>query len=444
MLTIEHPAVNGRPDPHPAADDGWRWVRTARLDRLTKHIDRQARRAAKLGVPGPALELGEQVAVADRRRDAYGEESITYRDWQAARVTGPAPRLNGWRLVARVEHVTAGDTVANLFHCVPGEDAPARYRTAGRVCEHCNRSRMRRDTFIVTHDDGTYKQVGRQCIADFLGHTDPNALLAQADWATGSSTALLDDDEPAEAWGMRDYARWPLESVVRYAWQTIQNDGWVSGSAAYNSFTTSTKSRVLDLIDPPRFTASEVSARRAFEQWVAEVKAQPCDPAFVESAIAWAAALPAESTEYLGNLRALALTRMVSAQALGLAVSLVTAYQKAHERDVKRAEQARLFPKPWAESSHVGVVGERSDYRVQCVRITYHEGHFGTTALHTLRTEHGDILKWWCSNADNRLPTDEWLLIKATVKAHGEYRGTQETTVNRVKNLTPKPETTNA
>jgi len=96
-------------------------------------------------------------------------------------VTGETPKFNGWSFVATLNHTVEG----NVVRAVPGLDVPVQFRNRQPVCDHCECSRNRRDTYIVRHDDGTFKQVGSNCLKDFLGHTDPSKLAAAAELILG-------------------------------------------------------------------------------------------------------------------------------------------------------------------------------------------------------------------------------------------------------------------
>lgn len=97
-------------------------------------------------------------------------------------VTGETPKFNGWSFVGTLNHTVEG----NMIRAVPGVEVPVTYRDRRPGCDHCQCDRNRRDTYIVRHDDGTYKQVGSNCLKDFLGHTDPSKLAAWAELVLGA------------------------------------------------------------------------------------------------------------------------------------------------------------------------------------------------------------------------------------------------------------------
>lgn len=97
-------------------------------------------------------------------------------------VNGETPKFNGWSFVGTLNHTVEG----NVVRAIPGLEVPVQFRNRRPVCDHCNCDRNRRDTYIVRHDDGTHKQVGSNCLKDFLGHTDPSKLAAAAELVLGA------------------------------------------------------------------------------------------------------------------------------------------------------------------------------------------------------------------------------------------------------------------
>lgn len=91
-------------------------------------------------------------------------------------VNGVAPQHNGWEFLATIVHTDEG----NIIRSVPGYIAPVDIRDKASLCEHCNTNRVRRDTYIVRHTDGTVKQVGSTCLQDFL-NTIPGRLTKAAE-----------------------------------------------------------------------------------------------------------------------------------------------------------------------------------------------------------------------------------------------------------------------
>src|SRR5260370_41641212 len=91
-----------------------------------------------------------------------------------ATVVGVCPRVNGWGFAATINHEDGG----NILRVAPGFEVslPLQYRPAGTSCEHCHTDPHRNYTYVLRHESGSWKQVGRNCPADFLRFGAPAAL----------------------------------------------------------------------------------------------------------------------------------------------------------------------------------------------------------------------------------------------------------------------------
>ena len=147
------------------------------LASMNAKIEKLNKRARRLGMaPIVVAEIGEEFATHRKRiRDPFGGPSqvqeVTVR-FVMVTVIGQTPRIDGWDFAATVQHEEGG----NLLRTCPGFDTllPLQYRQADTQCEHCARDRRRNDTYILFNaQSGTWKQVGRSCLADFLRTTRP-------------------------------------------------------------------------------------------------------------------------------------------------------------------------------------------------------------------------------------------------------------------------------
>lgn len=141
-----------------------------------------AKRAARIGCPVPTLTIDPTPRDVVQSVPLAPGTGRVYRSWPVT-VTGEAPRYQGWRFVAALQHVTQDDGAEATVLRVLDSDTPipAHYREASQVCDHCKAHRRRHATYLVAHDTGAFKQVGSTCIRDFLGHDSPDSLAAAAE-----------------------------------------------------------------------------------------------------------------------------------------------------------------------------------------------------------------------------------------------------------------------
>ena len=345
----------------------------------------------------------------------------------ALEVVGKAPKFDGWALIGCLSPISLDDGKAeNIIRAVPGESVPSEYRDRVGECDHCQLKRRRSETFVVRHDNGETKMVGRTCLKDFLGHKNPHALAAAAEILMSLND--LCGDAEGEDWGMGGShapSCWNLEHFLLVTSAVIRKEGWLSKAKA-GEWGTSTASHVLGFLNP-----TPLGFRKAEEsEWLEEIGEMMKEEKFREGAEAakdWATELEPGDNDYLYNLNLLARAGYVESRTSGLAASMITAYRRAKDLD---AEGRKREPK--SESHHVGTLKKRAEFTVTCGRIFENEGHYGVTGIHRMTDPEGNDLVWFASGSTKWLEEGETYLVKATPKKHDEFRGRKQTVVSRL------------
>ena len=121
---------------------------------------------------------------------------------------------------------------------------------------------------------------------------------------------------------------------------------------------------------------------------------------------------------------------LTTLRGMGIAVSMVRAYQRSMEKE--RADRKAADRKP---SEHVGEIGVRREFTLTCHRIFETEGNYGVTGIHKMTDPDGNELTWFASGGTQWMEEGRTYRAKATVKKHDEYRGTKQTIVNRLKTI---------
>lgn len=350
-------------------------------------------------------------------------------EWLHLTVEGEAPKYAGWILTAVLEPLDLGDEgVENIIKAVPGHTVPAEYRDRVGECDHCHTKRKRNETFVVKHEErGEEKMVGRNCIADFLGHTDPHRLANLAEWM--ADVGVLCGGAEDEGWlggGGRVASAWDLEHFLCWTSAIIRADGWTSKGAAFDKeWLVPTVSTVLLMVGgkPKKMNESE---------WRELVERYAPDAARIERARAaaeWAANLNAEGeieSDYLYNVNLIARAGHVTGKTAGLAASIVSAHARAEERELEKAKRAKR------KNEWYGDVGDKIEIAVRCERVIEIPGEWGVTGLHKMRGLEGRSFDWFSSSAE-WMDEGEICWISGRVKKHEEYRGWKTTMLTRVK-----------
>lgn len=427
------------------------------LPQLKATLDKLAKRAAKLGTVEISYTVWLEAKDLPFRHSRNGmarldpddtasiqeakkAEELVWVRFRQVTVTGSTPRLAGWDFAATLQHLKddKGHTV-NLLRTAPGFEGqlPKWVRTTtSENCDHCQKAiPTRKDTYIVRHEDGIWKQVGRSCIKDFLGNQDPHAVTAGLELLLRIYEVCEDNEGGWDIYGGggRGY-RHSMEHYLSAVALWIRKKGWISRSQARDQFgVTATADIALEYLQPPKaFT-------EAYSKWAAWVDANPITEADRETAskaLDYARvelAAKEDRNDYEHNLYVATLQESLDLRLAGIAASLIQYYLREVERQVlKKLEFQQV-----GNSVYIGQVGERRIFQVQCARIIPLTGGFyGDSYLHKLVTSEGNAVVWRRTSSGSNLTPGESYWVKATVREHSEYEGVKQTKVDRLVVLT--------
>jgi hypothetical protein len=151
----------------------------------------------------------------------------------------------------------------------------------------------------------------------------------------------------------------------------------------------------------------------------------PGDFAMGSAALQWACYQTDDdmgTSGYLYNLKIVAQLDSFIWRQLGLAASLVSAYQRHLGETLKRLDAP--------ESTHQGQIKKRQIWTgLLCTDIFSWETDYGVTFLHKFTDTDGNVLVW--RTGAHRLDQGSSYSGKATVKAHDEYKGIKQTVITR-------------
>jgi hypothetical protein len=423
------------------------WIPEPRLPELQHKLDKLVRKAQRLGIGAVTYEVGapenRPYVWEDGRYVVYQEgdpedKIVHFRVFPVA-VTGTTPRLAGWSFVGTLQHLKDDTGVTlNLLRTVPGFQGKLpeefRHRDASN-CDHCCRIiPWRKDTYIVRNDEtGEFKQVGRHCTQDFLGGQNPQAIASYLE-SVFSAQSLAEEygEESYGGWG-RAEIQYPISEFLTQTAAVVRVEGWLSrGKARYDEYgPPATADTVLYVLPPPPFDRKE---RKEWEKVRERLAPTEVDAETAEKALEYAREFLSnkpDRDDYEHNLYVATTQPMIGSRLVGITASLIPYYLRHVERLVER-ERARTHAR---ESEHFGVVGERSDYYVTPLKVIPVESMYGMSYLHKFLTREGNIAMWFASR-NPELEIGKEYRVKATIKKHDEYQGTEQTFFTRVTVLT--------
>lgn len=425
-------------------------VHESRQQWLLEKLAKMNRKAAKFGLAPVVIEwTGEKVVPLTKYNPDTREQEPTgeVERFLLCTVTGVAPVIAGWSFVATLQH---GEEAGTVIRTVPGfaGQIPVQYRNASRfVCDHCQTVRNRKDTYLLQDAAGNFKQVGANCLADFLGGMDPHDAAAIAGWSFGVDELL---DSAHESSGLSRTRRVYLLGFLAVVAAVIRvEERWTSRGAAkaYNEKVPEGGkglSATADLATGYLFATGE--SRKYYTQY----KPEDQDQATAEAALAWVketfhAKEPEARSDFEHNLVIVTSGESVADRSLGLAAAAVGMYRRHLGLEEERKARARIG----AESKHFGTVGDRV---VFYARLLWEpkalESQFGTTYLHKFLTVDGNLVTWFGSSnlctpytdgSEMKVGADaEPRALIATIKKHDDFKGEKQTVVNRVAFATQK------
>lgn len=197
------------------------------LSELTRKFQQLGRRAKRIGLPAHTFtETQEPERI--QKTDELGNVIKTYLLHYIVVDAGCTEiKVQGWTFTATVQ-ITEED---NIIRNVGQEEVPVQYRTMSNKCEHCNTIRNRKDVYVLRHEDGAYKVVGRNCLSDFFGH-DALVYAERAQYLTDIAS-LGESMENEFGFGGRGGSSYsPLEIYLSYVAECVRLDGWMSRGKA--------------------------------------------------------------------------------------------------------------------------------------------------------------------------------------------------------------------
>lgn len=376
------------------------------LDNLAKKVTRIQKKCASLGLPfsfevlePTTIDWVENVAGVAIKRSILAH---------VVEVSGVA-KINGWQLIGKIEHTDAG----NLLFGTPDVEFPEAYRDAKPYCEHCGVHRFRKETFVIRNEAGEYKQVGRSCLMLYT-----NGMNAEACAEYASIAHEIEEMDHVAGTGWEPCSS--LAEMVASCYEHINEFGY-------------DKQKLLCYVPDSLYTC-----KIPFNVWASDSYKKFKEQ--TDAIIASARALENVS-DYLANVKVAFAADFVCDKHLILVASYVY-------RCIKDAIKAKATAKKAADSNWVGNVGERVSFTVKVVdgnayRVLFAKEHYVNRYVTALTTvvefidENGNVLKWDASNLseiDEAVSNGaETLTIKATVKAHDEYKGVKQTVITRAR-----------
>lgn len=331
---------------------------------------------------------------------------------------GESPKYEGWTFLATL----TPHEDRNLLLLMPGvEEDLTRYIEMVGVCEHCQKSRRRKETFIVRHDSGETKAVGRSCLKDFLGHQSPEQLANYAAALCGLDRELYKNEElqDSERLGRSGVITVSLSKWLEIAACFIRQDGFVSKKSADERGVVSTNLLVLNWLFARGIVFSEAEKEK-YNPTEEDIRT-------AEEVKKWMMFEDEVITGYYfkENLKTIAIADYVTFKSSGWVTAGVASY--LNEKADKQRKGKGI------QSEYIGVIGNTITCDVTVRRMHQYDSSYGTCCMHSLETDTGNVIVWFAQNSARWLRIGGRYQITAKVKKHETYRSINQTIVSHFK-----------
>lgn len=331
----------------------------------------------------------------------------------------------GWEFAATIDHHEAGNVLRAFKTDV---SIPERYWSCGPKCEHCNKIRSRKDTYLLYNAEmQEFKQVGRNCMKEYTRGLDAEqvAFFLQ----------FFEEMESGYGYSGSHYETYiELDEVLRYAFECVKHFGY---ERAYDDFgdpnVHSTKRRVREYMNVHRGWYPQKEVQR-IEDEMSLVGFNSSSEYAVETskkAVEWIKTQDGKN-EYIHNLKVICSSAYMKSKDFGIAVSLPAAYNRYLKDEEYKAQQADKKETEVLNSEFQGEIGQRLTFTLKDAElVTTIESYYGTSWLYKMIDENDNVYIWYASSPVKE--DVEYTTCTGTVKQHSTYNGVKQTVINRCK-----------
>lgn len=384
-------------------------IRTNFLPLIQKKVEVLQRKAEKLGVtPIQILVSAPYIKMIVTETKFNGEVKKSPFEFVKVTLTGEPPKLAGWEFVARVDYMENG-VVAAVSPAPSFEGTiPAIYWKNGPECDQCHSHRYRKNTYIVRNiEAGEFKQVGGECLKDFLGHPNPRQYAGYLDnlIALFNEAEEMSGDEDERS-GRRKVELFPVREILLRAHSLIRVLGYKSSSENL-----STKALTFMFLNPYR--------NKDQQEFVDELRAKGCevndvDKQKTDELIEWGKTIPEDTPDnYLRNIKNLLQFEFAKLEHIGYLASAFLAKKRQDENWEKKEKKEKK------ESGFVGSIGQKILVYVTFDTKRSIETMYGRSTMYIFKDGSGNKYTMFSTSESlTEILEGEEIILFATIKEH--------------------------
>ena len=387
---------------------------------LVSHkLDKIVARANKKGMDGMLTYTISDTYVVEERKHS---KAVPVKKYVIdVSVKGEVPKIDGWTFVGKLTHDGAGDFVTVL--AAPGMTVPTKYRKSTGGCDHCNRARYRKDTFVISKS-GKFMEIGRSCLKDFFPTVNIEWIVNYFKYV-GDMIDSGEFDDFDSFRGVKVTPTASLDFILMVSNAVIRRDGWMSATAANKIMEKDAEASIIP-------TSSEISHQlRLLLGFVTPTKYDSIieltkkDEEIAPKVIDFVRNDMYGDDDYVYNMKNFFSLDEVELRYVPFVASGIAAYNRSIE---KAAEKSK---KP--VSNYVGTVGDKITKDVEVIGSKYVNGYYGSSLLVKMVDDDGNTLTTFYSGHKFEPEVGDKLTITGTVKDHKKFKGWKSTMLTRVK-----------
>jgi hypothetical protein len=417
------------------------------VEGLKKKVSLLARHARRLGIEEPTI----TVNFASKRELPQTHETLLLTEDGQVPVGGePKVRIvevvdvvlaspdvgaasGEYRSVAALQHLGSsekGEKMVEVFARATEDAQRAEpYRTETFCCEHCKLTRRRVWSILVERiSTGDILQLGSECAEHYVA--DPLKVIDQFQFQDAIVSLIRDMESCCDGrtymGGGSSIGVADAMEVATHCMASVRQFGWGKrwegdGMAKFES----SHSTGVAVAHRLNFRPANSLPRGALSTLPTTYEITDTDRLEARQAINWIATCETED-EFLTSLKLLYGPGWISEKKIYQAAALAIAWSKEKERRLA-AERP--------PSEHQGQLKERMQVELHVTRRNGWQTDFGYKTAYTMEDRSGNSYVWMTTSLgfpETANDTNNWFLVKGTVKKHSEFRGVKQTELTRL------------
>ena len=316
--------------------------------------------------------------------------------------------IAGYKIIAKIDHTYPSKNFVVTYDNATKEQQQ-KWQHIDSNCEHCNTRRKRNITYILQNvETNKYIQVGKSCLKDFLGY-NIHATLMYYNLLEELNTQL--HNIPATKKTNTHFYK--TLDILNLISNEIEENGYYSSKECWRTEEKTTATRVKEKLSTNKFTAIDDNKQQELSEVVNYMISYDINKEKNED--------QQEFYKKLQNVLKHEYCKYTDISLLAPVFVIVDIL-----KDKEKEELAKT------KSKYMYNVKDKIEIKLTQKDMFGYNTKYGYMHIYIFKDVEGNTYKWNSSNA-LEMEYEKWYTVKATVKAHEEYKGEKQTVLTRCK-----------